>query len=105
MDSESPELEVPLSETIKIVDGYILIYGGRTNSSEEDAYDWSLERIQSGAGLADYLRQVSQKTWAYPRLLKELIAEIAYWFDEEVRRQMIEDGTAPDYPPPLSTPS
>lgn len=80
-----------IAETVRIVDGYIEIFGGATGHSEDSPYDWEIGRLESGSGLATFLRQISQKSWAHPLLLKEIIVTIADWFDGAIERAMRED--------------
>ncbi len=78
-------------ETIRVVNGYIEIFGGSTGLSEESPYDCMWELVETGHGLANFLRQVSSKTWARPELMKRLIRVIADWFDGAIEREMEKD--------------
>ncbi len=75
-------------ETIRVVNGYIEIFGGDTGLSEESPYEWRWEQVETGQGLANFLRQVSDKAWAHPELMKRLIHAIADWFDSAIEREM-----------------
>jgi len=75
-------------ETIRIKDGFIEIFGGASGCAEDAPYDWAIEQLESGRGLASYLRQIAQKSWAHPALMKDLITTIADWFDSAIEREM-----------------
>src|SRR4051812_17803829 len=88
MDDDSLATRETILETVRIDDSYIEIFGGDTGLPEEAPYDWEVERLQTGPGLANFLRQISQKSWAHPLLMKEVIATIADWFDGAIEREM-----------------
>jgi hypothetical protein len=98
MDDETMTIDDAIIETVRIDDNYIEIFGGATGLPEEAPYDWEVSRLQTGPGLANFLRQVSLKSWAHPQLVKHVIVTIADWFDgaieREMQRQMKEEAQA-----------
>jgi len=94
-----------IPETIRVKDGYIEIFGGATGLAEDALYYWSIKRLESGQELASYLRQIAQKSWAHPALMKHLIETIADWFDGETERRMEEQmrEAAKDMPAPAAS--